>query len=58
MESLVARQIRDCDPEQIVERAGNVVDLNYAGELNDGFLEGLNVAAHVTLQLHGGKDSE
>ena len=28
------------------------------GELCDGFLEGLNVAAHVTLQLHGGKDSE
>ena len=58
MESLVARQIRDRDPEQIVEGARNMVHLKYAGELCDGFLEGLDVAAHVTLQLHSGKDSE
>ena len=58
VEGLVARQIRDCDPEQIVEGSGNVVHLEYAGEPCDGFLERLNVAAHVTLQLHCGKDSE
>ena len=58
MEGLVARQIRDCNPEQIVEGTGNVVNLKYAGELCNGFLEGLNIAAHVTLQLHGGKYSE
>ncbi len=32
--------------------------LEDSGELCDGLLEGLNVAAHVTLQLHGGKDRE
>jgi hypothetical protein len=35
-----------------------MVHLEDTGELCDGLLEGLNAAAHVTLQLHGGKDRE
>jgi hypothetical protein len=58
VENLVARQICDGDAEQIVEGARNMMHLEHPGELCDGFLEGLNVAAYVTLQLHGGKDRE
>jgi hypothetical protein len=58
VENFIARQIRNSDAEQIVEGPRNVMHFEDAGELCDGFLEGLNVAAHVTLQLHGGKDRE
>ena len=58
MENLVACQICNGDAEQIIERPRDVVHLQDTGEPCDGFLEGLNVAAHVTLQLHGSKDRE
>ncbi len=58
VETLVARQICDGDAEQIVEGPRNMVHFEDTGELGDRLLEGLNVAAHVTLQLHGGKDRE
>ena len=58
MENLVTRQICNGDAEQIVEGSRNVVHLEDSGKLGDGLLEGLNVAAHVTLQLHGGEDRE
>ena len=58
VENLVAREIRDRDPQEIVEGPSDVTHLKDTGELCDGFLEGLNIAAHVTLQLHGGKDRE
>jgi hypothetical protein len=58
VENLVARQICNGDAEEIVEGPRNVMHLEDTGELGDSFLEGLNVAAHVTLQLHGRKDRE
>jgi hypothetical protein len=58
VENFIARQIRNGDAEQIVEGPRNVMHFEDAGELCDGFLEGLNVAANMTLQLHGGKDRE
>ena len=58
VENLVARQICNGDAEEIVEGPRNVMHLEDTGELSDRFLESLNVAAHVTLQLHGGEDRE
>ena len=50
----------DGRPLPIHSRAFDLLQffLEHPGELCDGFLEGLNVAAHVTLLLHGGKDCE
>jgi len=58
MEVLVAREIRYRHPKQIVKGARNMVHLQYLGELCNRFLEALNIAPHVTLQLHSGKHSE
>ena len=51
MEGLVARQVRDRDPKQIVEGTRNVVDLEHLGQLDHGLLEILHIAANMALQL-------
>ena len=51
MEGLVARQVRDRDPKQIVEGTCNVVDLEHLGQLDHGLLETLHIAADMALQL-------
>jgi hypothetical protein len=58
VKGFIARQICNGHAEQIVERSRDVMHFEDAGELCGGFLEGLNVAANMTLQLHGGKDRE
>ncbi len=58
MKDLIASQVSDGDPEQIVEGASNVVHFEYFRELHDGFLETLNFSAHVALQLHSSKYCE